>query len=258
MLDFLNELEQCAVQLDNMDKGSKISSVAGSSVGAVGGVLSIVGLALAPVTAGVSLALTVTGVTMGVTSAVNSAVTTGTEIGVNVTQQKKVNEIFQKFTEVAQELQNCLLEGANKPASGVQVDEVEIALCAGRIAAKVGIIGKGIDCFVDAASAFKLLRGQGLRNAARVAADIPDIGQAAVKAPLALSKTMRGLFIAGNVLFVGMDILIICKDSISLAKGGKTEASEFIRARAALLRLEFDSWQKIHDSLNEGLKKLKN
>ncbi|KAF3846163.1 hypothetical protein F7725_003241 [Dissostichus mawsoni] len=54
----LKDLEEHAVQLDRMNKGAKISSVTGSSVGAVGGVLSIVGLALIPVTAGVSLALT--------------------------------------------------------------------------------------------------------------------------------------------------------------------------------------------------------
>ncbi|MGL4897013.1 MAG: hypothetical protein ACRC31_01075, partial [Cetobacterium sp.] len=32
-----------------------------------------------------------------------------------------------------------------------------------------------------------------------------------------------------------------------------TEVSQFIRARSALWRSEMDSWQKIHDSLCEGL-----
>uniref|UniRef100_A0A3Q1FK19 Apolipoprotein L n=1 Tax=Acanthochromis polyacanthus TaxID=80966 RepID=A0A3Q1FK19_9TELE len=97
MLEFLHQMEEIAVQLDRMNKGAKISSVAGSSVGAVGGVLSIVGLALIPFTAGVSLALTMTGVGLGMTSAVNSAVTTFTEMGVNATQQKKAGETFEGF-----------------------------------------------------------------------------------------------------------------------------------------------------------------
>ena len=75
MVQFLADLEGTAVQLDKMKKGSCISTVAGSSVGAVGSVLSIVGLALAPVTAGVSLGLTLTGVGLGVTSGVNGLVT---------------------------------------------------------------------------------------------------------------------------------------------------------------------------------------
>ncbi|XP_063759535.1 uncharacterized protein apol [Eleginops maclovinus] len=264
MLQSLIDLEQHAVQLDQMNKGAKISSVAGSSVGAVGGVLSIVGLALIPVTAGVSLALTMTGVGMGVTSAVNSAVTTGTEIGVNHTYQRKAKEVFKSFMEDVQCLQKCLEEVTQRETS-----QIDVALGVGKVIAKVGFIGKGVDSLVDLVSAFKLLKseelamtgakvamqeGKALLNVPRVVADIPDIGQAAVKGPLALSKSARAGFIGLNALFLGMDIFFICKDSISLAKGSETEVSQFIRARAALLRSEVDSMQTIHDTLCEGLK----
>ncbi|XP_034075539.1 uncharacterized protein apol isoform X1 [Gymnodraco acuticeps] len=259
----LKDLEEHAVQLDRMNKGAKISSVAGSSVGAVGGVLSIVGLALIPVTAGVSLALTMTGVGMGITSGVNSAVTTATEIGVNHTYQKKAREVFESFMEDVQCLQECLEEVTERETIHIDV------LGVGKVFAKAGVIGKGIDSLVDAASAFKLLKseelamsagkvalqeGKALRSVPRVAADIPDIGQAAVKGPLAFSKSARAGLIGLNALFLGMDIFFICKDSISLAKGSETEVSQFIRARAALWRSEVDSWQKIHDLLCEGLK----
>ncbi|XP_034075536.1 uncharacterized protein LOC117548390 isoform X1 [Gymnodraco acuticeps] len=259
----LKDLEEHAVQLDRMNKGAKISSVAGSSVGAVGGVLSIVGLALIPVTAGVSLALTMTGVGMGITSGVNSAVTTVTEIGVNHTYQKKAREVFESFMEDVQCLQECLEEVTERETIHIDV------LGVGKVFAKAGVIGKGIDSLVDAASAFKLLKseelamsadkvalqeGKALLSVPRVAEDIPDIGQAAVKGPLAFSKSARAGLIGLNALFLGMDIFFICKDSISLAKGSETEVSQFIRARAALWRSEVDSWQKIHDLLCEGLK----
>ncbi|XP_033999180.1 uncharacterized protein LOC117492872 [Trematomus bernacchii] len=213
----LKDLEEHAVQLDQMNKGAKISSVAGSSVGAVGGVLSIVGLALIPVTAGVSLALTMTGVGMGITSGVNSAVTTGTEFGVNCTYQRKAKEVFESFMEDMQCLQDCLEEVTKKGTSGKH-----IAL--GKLVCRAGTIAKSIDSLVDAA-----------------------------KGPLALSKSARASFIGLNALFLGMDIFFICKDSISLAKGSETEFSKFIRARAALWRSEVDSMQMIHDSLCEGL-----
>ncbi|KAG7460104.1 hypothetical protein MATL_G00217720 [Megalops atlanticus] len=61
MHKFLGALEERAVQLDRMKTGASISSVAGSTVGLAGGVVSIVGLALAPVTAGASLTLTMVG-----------------------------------------------------------------------------------------------------------------------------------------------------------------------------------------------------
>uniref|UniRef100_A0A3Q3IJD8 Uncharacterized protein n=1 Tax=Monopterus albus TaxID=43700 RepID=A0A3Q3IJD8_MONAL len=235
MLCHINQLDEIrAVQLDRMRKGAKISSVAGSSVGAVGGVLSIIGLALIPVTAGLSLALTVTGIGMGITSGVNSIVTT-----------------------------LCLEEATSQPITDVETSEKNVAEEAVKVLCKVGSIGKKIDSAVNAASAFQMLKSENLvasagqvvaqeanalRNVPRVASDIPDIGQAAVKGSLALTKSARAGLIALNALFIGMDI-----DSISLAKGSDTEVSQFIRARAALWSSEMDSWQKIHDSLSEGL-----
>ncbi|XP_074511973.1 uncharacterized protein LOC141780582 [Sebastes fasciatus] len=262
MLKFLEDLEENAVQLDRMNKGAKISSVAGSSVGAAGGVISIVGFALIPVTAGASLVLIMTGLGLGITSGVNSAVTTATEVGVNRKHQKKASETFQSFMEDVQCLQDCLEEVTKRETS-----QIDVAVGVGKVLSKVCVIGKGIDGLVDVASAAKLLKpeelvvsagkvavqeGKALRNVPRVAADIPDIGQAAVKGPLALSKTARAVAIGFNALFLGMDVFFICKDSISLAKGSETEFSQFIRARAVLWRSEIDSWQKIHDFLDKG------
>ncbi|XP_049416503.1 uncharacterized protein apol isoform X1 [Epinephelus fuscoguttatus] len=263
MLQFLKDLEESAVQLDRMNTGAKISSVAGSSVGAVSGVLSIVGLALIPVTAGVSLTLTMAGLGLGITSGVNSAVTTAAEIGVNRKHQTKASEVFQRFMEDVQSLQDCLFSSM---VPKVEASEVDVVLGVGKIVTKAGTVGKSIDSFTDAASALlksdevitsagrvAVQEGETLRNVPRVAADLPDIGQAAVKGPLALSKSARAGLIGLNALFLGMDIVFICKDSMSLAKGSKTEISQLIRARAALWSSEMDSWQRIHDSLSKGL-----
>uniref|UniRef100_A0A3P9MA85 Si:ch73-233k15.2 n=1 Tax=Oryzias latipes TaxID=8090 RepID=A0A3P9MA85_ORYLA len=267
MLQFLKELEENAVQLDRMNKGAKISSVAGSSVGAVGGVLSIVGLALMPFTAGISLALTMTGIGMGVTSGVNSIVTTATELGVNRTHQKKASEVFQSFMEDVTKLQDCLEEVSNREISKLEPSSIELAVGVGKVAFKAGGACKSIDGIVDLASTAKLLKSEelvssaskavaqeaaALRSVSRVASDVPDIGQAAVKSSLALSKSSRAGLIAFNALFLGMDLFFICKDSISLAKGSETEVSQFIRARAALWSSEMDSWRKLHDSLCDG------
>ncbi|XP_078808013.1 uncharacterized protein LOC111947732 isoform X10 [Oryzias latipes] len=275
MLQFLKELEENAVQLDRMNKGAKISSVVGSSVGAVGGVLSIVGLALIPVTAGVSLALTMAGVGMGVTSGVNSIVTTATELGVNRTHQKKASEVFQSFMEDVTKLQDCLKEvGAVAVAAGsaagavVAAGSAAGAVVAAGSAAEVGaaagaVVAAGSAAEVGAAAGVGAAAAAGagaaggtaaaaLRSVPKVASDIPDIGQAAVKSSLALSKSARAGLIAVNALFLGMDLFFICKDSISLAEGSETEVSQFIRARAALWSSEMDSWKKIHDSLCDG------
>ncbi|XP_023149018.2 uncharacterized protein LOC111583999 [Amphiprion ocellaris] len=246
MLEFLHQMEEIAVQLDRMNMGAKISSVAGSSVGAVGGVLSIVGLALIPVTAGVSLALTMTGVGLGIGSAVNSAVTTITEIGVNAAQQKKAGETFEGFMKDVQSLQECLEKVVNQPVSKMEANDVDVAVGVGVALAKVGAnVGANVGKLVAQ-------EGKALSRISTLAADIPDIGHAAVKGPVALSNAARASSFVFNGLFLGMDIFFICKDSISLAKGSESKVSKLIRARAALWSSEMNSWQKIHDSLHEG------
>ncbi|GLD73059.1 uncharacterized protein AKAME5_002438400 [Lates japonicus] len=252
MLEFLKDLEESAVQLDRMSKGAKISSVAGSSVGAVGGVLSIVGLALIPVTFGVSSGLLIAGISLGVTSGVNSAVTTVTEIGVNRKHQKKASEVFQSFMEDVQSLQDCLEEVTSQPVTKIKISKIEVGVGVSKVLFKAGAIGKGIDSIVDAASGFKFFQseevftgvgkvvaqeGKALRNVPRVASDIPDIGQAAVKGPLALSKSARAGFITLNALFLGMDIIFICKDSISLAKGQRDSSLTVHQSQSCTLEL---------------------
>uniref|UniRef100_A0A3Q2UHJ6 Apolipoprotein L n=1 Tax=Fundulus heteroclitus TaxID=8078 RepID=A0A3Q2UHJ6_FUNHE len=224
MLQFIDELVECAVKLDSMNKGAKISSVVGSSVGAVGGVLSIVGLALIPVTAGVSLGLTIAGASMGVTSGTNSLVTTLTEIGVNYTQQKKANKAFQNFMEEFQKIQECLSEVMKQSTDTLEPGMIDLVVGVGKAVNNVCGIKSSAGTIADAASALK----------ATGASDVPDLGQAAVKGPLGLSKGARAGFIALNAFFIGMDILFITKDSISLAKGNETKVSKFLRARVSL------------------------
>ncbi|KAL1278088.1 hypothetical protein QQF64_024761 [Cirrhinus molitorella] len=266
MEQFLSDLEESAVQLDRMKMGASISTVAGSSVGIAGGVLSIVGLALAPVTAGVSLALTLTGVGLGVTSGVNSVVTGITEAAVNNHHGKNAQNIFQRYMDDVGKILDCL-EQASSEERLEGLDVVDM-FGAGKLIARAGGVAKGIDALVDAASAVKVLKSeeviataakvglqeaQSARNIPKLAADLPDIGQLAKGTPLALSKSARAGFITLNALFIGLDVLFICKDSISLAKGSKSDVSQLIRARAALWKSELEAWQKIHDSLCIGI-----
>lgn len=266
MEQFLSDLEESAVQLDRMKMGASISTVAGSSVGIAGGVLSIVGLALAPVTAGVSLALTLTGVGLGVTSGVNSLVTGITEAAVNSHHGKNAQNIFQSYMDDVGKILDCL-EQASSEERLEGLDVVDM-FKAGKLIARAGGVVKSIDVLVDAASAVKVLKSeevivtaakvglqeaQSARSIPKLAADLPDIGQLAKGTPLALSKSARAGFITLNALFIGLDVLFICKDSVSLAKGSKSEASQLIRSRAALWKSELEAWQKIHDSLCIGI-----
>ncbi|KAJ8345772.1 hypothetical protein SKAU_G00299650 [Synaphobranchus kaupii] len=68
-----------------------------------------------------------------------------------------------------------------------------------------------------------------------------------------LRKSARAGFIALNSIFMGLDVFLICKDSISLAKGSKSDVSKVIRGRASLWKTELDAWERIHHSLCIGI-----
>ncbi|XP_036446440.1 apolipoprotein L3-like [Colossoma macropomum] len=246
MFQFLSDLEEAAVQLDRMKMGSNISTVAGSSVGIAGGVLSIVGLALAPVTAGVSLALTLTGVGLGVTSGVNGLVTGITEMAVNKHHGKNANNIFQKFMEDVEKILDCMEQVAS--SEGPAVDPQVMASVMEDLKSEE---------VARAAVNMGLQEVRAARNIPNLVADLPDIGQVAKGAPLALSKSARAGLITLNALFIGLDVLFICKDGISLAKGSKNQVSELIRCRSRLWHSELEAWRKISDCLCRGIWKFR-
>lgn len=137
--------------------GASVSSVAGSSVGVAGGALSIAGLALAPVTAGMSLILTMTGVGLGVASGVNSLATGITGMVVNSKHSKQANSIFQNFMDDVQSILDCMERVASHTAPIAEPGKTEILLGTGRVVAKVCGLGKSIDALVDGASALKVI-----------------------------------------------------------------------------------------------------
>ncbi|KAF4092580.1 hypothetical protein AMELA_G00022550 [Ameiurus melas] len=268
LFEFLSDLEKAAVKLDKMKICSNIFTVAGSSVGIAGGVSSIVGLALAPVTAGASLTLTLTGVGLGVSSGVNSFLTGITEIVVNSHQGKHANNTFIRFMEDVQKILNYMEDVANSVCAIECANGVQMVFKAGKLIVCAGAVGKCIDAIVDGASAVKVLRSEeviakavnmGLQEAnagrsiPKLAADLPDIGQLAKGTPLAISQSARVGFITLNAFFIGLDAFFITKSGISLAKGSKNEVSQLIRSRSALWRLEVEAWEKIYNHLFEGI-----
>lgn len=220
MLGFLGEVEACAVQLDKMNKGKKISNVVGSSVGIFSGVLTIMGLALIPFNTELSLGLRRAGAVLGGLSGVNSIITTLTEIIVNSTQQNKACETFEKFMENVSTLQKCLDELIYRYFHNPQDNPIVESL---------------------------LLNGKAI-SVMRSFDFISDYNSV-VQSPPDLSI---GGFSAVNVLFIGIDVFVIVSNTGSLFKGNETEFSKSLRTRAALCHSEIDSWQKICDSLEKA------
>ncbi|XP_019745457.1 uncharacterized protein apol isoform X2 [Hippocampus comes] len=256
MLELLDQLDQNIEELVWKNKAVKISSVASSSVGVVSGALSIAGLALIPLTAGTSLSLSMTGLGLGLASWANCAITSIVDYKLEQKSMKKISEVTENFIEDAQCLDDIASETRQLDAA---VSEV---LCELPEVSKVGSAA-------DANSTVKTTKrskevatrvgkvvavgGKALRNVHRAVADVRNMGNTALKGSVAVSRTARAGLIPLNGIFIGIDIIIICTNSVALSKGCETKVSRFLRARSALWRAEMECWQRMHDSLTRGL-----
>ncbi|XP_050958934.1 uncharacterized protein LOC127160327 isoform X2 [Labeo rohita] len=96
-------------ELESTHKNTTVGSLTGAAMGAAGGIASIVGLALAPVTLGVSLTLTAIGSVVGVAGGA-----TGTICNIiNDTQQKHLRETIEKITSDFQNTINAMFENVS-------------------------------------------------------------------------------------------------------------------------------------------------
>ena len=175
---------------------------------------------------------------LGATSGVASAVTTVTEKRVNAVQQNKASKDLERFMQYVDRIQRCLDKVINQRAEKLGQDHLDSAKGAMKVVCSVGGVGSSVHKIYKVSKAGK----------------ISGIAERAAKGTWATTKVAAGIWL--NVFFIGLDIFTIVKDSISLARGEQSEVSEFIRARAALLRSEVDCWTRIHDSVGTGRKKL--
>ncbi|XP_050952709.1 apolipoprotein L3 [Labeo rohita] len=125
MWQLLSDLEDTAGHLDSMKKGASISTVAGSSVGIIGGVLSITGIILALFTAGASLGLTAAGAGLGGVSVVNAVVTGITEMAVNSHHEHNAQSYLKSYKDDMIKIEDCLKEVANSERPLVQPSGVD-------------------------------------------------------------------------------------------------------------------------------------
>ena len=94
--DCIKEVRELAENIDWHHRNTNIAQLPTSAVGITGGVLSIVGLALIPVTFGVSLGLTIAGGVVGGVAAATGVGNTIADIGISTGQRLKAKFCMQE------------------------------------------------------------------------------------------------------------------------------------------------------------------
>lgn len=97
LISKIKELKDISDEIESVHKNTRVGSLVGSSVGAVGGVIALVGLALSPFTLGASLALTAVGAVAGVAGGAAGGVTGAASNLTDMFKQKNLKQTIEKI-----------------------------------------------------------------------------------------------------------------------------------------------------------------
>ncbi|XP_072512025.1 apolipoprotein L3-like [Notamacropus eugenii] len=220
--EHIKELRLAADEIDTIHKNCTITSVVASSAGAFSGILTILGLALAPVTAGASLALSVGGMGLGATAAV-------TGISASVVDHVTVSRGISQLDSM-EGIINDILERVCK--SVVQIP------------ASVEQLRGTFKNFTPNARALRMLRSGSMSTTGQInrtfAGTVLDMTRKA---------RITGALSAGGFLL--LDIANIVQDSIHLSKGAKATIAEKLREKAQHLEEKLQELSEIYQTLLE-------
>uniref|UniRef100_A0A4W2IFS1 Apolipoprotein L3-like n=1 Tax=Bos indicus x Bos taurus TaxID=30522 RepID=A0A4W2IFS1_BOBOX len=235
----ISKFRELADKVEKVHKGCTISNVLVHSTGAVSGILTIVGLALAPVTMGASVVLLATGIGLGAAATVTSVSTSIIEhvnrSSAETEASRMMSSLIKKWKVLLEVLKS--IPTTEKVTKAVQCIEMHIhAMETGQ-----AIPGSAANANIGV-------------SAGRISYPAIEQIETGFKATaLTITKGARigGLATAGVFLLV--DVGFMVKESMHLHDGAKTEAAESLRRRAWELERKLEELTQIYESLQEDL-----
>ncbi|XP_073348222.1 apolipoprotein L1 isoform X3 [Pagrus major] len=220
------DLNSIADGLDKFSKKTKIAQITGGSTSAIGGVATIAGLALAPVTMGTSLIVTAVGLGVATAGGLTSAGAGISNQVNNSMDRKKVEKIIKDYQEKMVDLNKCLkfikqgIENLKKFDLLKMKDNAynrDFPVLTAQFYEDGAMAGKAI-----------LINANEIMRVVQIANVAGSTAARAVQIASMATGVLTGLF-------VGMDIYFVAKDSKELKKGAKSEFAGKIREVATQL-----------------------
>ncbi len=209
-------------EIESVHKNSRVGSLVGSSIGVVGGVTTLVGLALSPFTLGASLALTAVGAVAGAAGGVTGAVSNLTDMFKQKQLKQTIVKIISDFQERIKPMIEYLSAISDSAADIQRMNEI-----LSKVELQTPARGFG-DLFKIAGVADVALIG---KHCAEAAKDIRVYVKAvdAIRGPAQAARAMRATAesakfirmsaaVGGtlSVLFLALDVASIVQDSTEL------------------------------------------
>ena len=220
------DLNSIAEGLDKFNKNTKIAQITGGSTSAIGGVATIAGLALAPVTFGTSLIVTAVGLGVATAGGLTSAGAGISNQVNNSMDRKKVEKIVEDYQEKMVDLNKCLKFIKQGIENLRKFDLIKMK----KHAYNRDFPVLSSSFYEDGAMAGKaiLINANEIMRVVQIANVAGSTAARAVQIASMATGVLTGLF-------VGMDIYFVAKDSKELKKGAKSEFAAKIREVATQL-----------------------
>ncbi|XP_023383126.1 apolipoprotein L6-like isoform X2 [Pteropus vampyrus] len=248
--NFKGELERAirkyrdlADHIDKIHTTFTKTNVVTNSISVVSGAMSILGLALAPATAGGSLIFSAVGSGLGTVAGVTSTVTSivkyihNREVQARVSSQESTCD--QNVKEDIKKVFDLLMMGKSLYDYERNIEDIQKNLRAFQIAR----------AHPHLATAAKRLLTTGQVSAQKSR----QVKKAFGGTVLAMTKSSRLLNSAMFGFSLGMDLNTLRKDLGELKEGAKTELAEELRARASKLERKLTELTQLYESLQQKL-----
>ncbi|KAM9500317.1 apolipoprotein L1 isoform 3-T3 [Clarias gariepinus] len=235
------DLNLIADGLDRFNKRAKVAQITGGSTSAVGGVATITGLALAPVTMGTSLIVTAVGLGVAAAGGLTSA-SAGISNSVHGSMdRKKVERILKDFQSKMGDIDKCTrfikrgienLREFNAPRVKKLKTYDSDYTAINNIYEDGAMAGKAL-----------LTSANEIARFTQVAMATGGTAARAVQVAAMATGVLTGLFVA-------MDVYFVAKDSHELRKGAKSEFAQKIREVAEQLQQGLVELNMIREELD--------
>lgn len=237
----IRKLRALADHLDKVHKGCTISNVVTNSISAISNILSILGLALAPVTAGGSLLLSATGLGLRTLATVTGA---ATEIVEGTSRWLDEAEAECLISDTVHTLNTVLVVGQNA---------LKLAKTTYTVIKQLKTLGQHIRAIRVARANPHLVADVSdliLMTSGRIPAPRASQVQNAFKGTaLAMTTKTRIIGAATAGAYLIMDVHSLVRDSVHLYVGAKSESGKQLRALAQELEEKLKEIAQIHKTL---------
>ncbi|KAG5286637.1 hypothetical protein AALO_G00017150 [Alosa alosa] len=236
------DLNSIADGLDRFNKRTKIAQITGGSTSAIGGVATITGLALAPVTFGTSLIITAVGLGVATAGGLTSASAGISNQVNNSLDRKKVERIVEDYQEKMGDLNKCMKFIKQGIENLRRFDLIKL-----KSQAYNQDFPALNNIYEDGAMAGKaiLINANEIMRVVQIANVAGSTAARAVQIASMATGVLTGLF-------VGMDIYFVAKDSRELKKGAKSEFAGKIREVAEQLHAGLVELNSIREELQSS------